>query len=329
MDGELKDVLEEKLPLAGPLALLFTALIWFFRPRAVYDRFIWKYFWGPVVADARGVASVTYHGVEAHPGYTLVSEAVYGLVLVYFLLLTVRLLDRIGSGRERNWVLYFVPFVVSGGLLRVVEDASVLSTPWSYLVISPVIYITLASIAVSSLLAGHLLEEHGLIGSQNSFVAVTGTVFSAVLAVLLAFSGTVENAWMLPATLALSGAVFVPFYAFLKHLSSNHPGLESVLGLEGGTVLFSHLIDSSATSLSIDVLGYGEKHPVVEFVMGASGTPYAFLPAKILVISAVLYYLDDDLRAESPLIYNLTLLGVLALGLGPGVRNMTRAVLGV
>ncbi|RLF62629.1 MAG: hypothetical protein DRN33_05370, partial [Thermoplasmata archaeon] len=68
------------------LIILIAACIIFaagllIAPTIFYDHFIWKYLWGPIVADAAG-HPVSYHGVGAAEGYTLVSEFIYGVLLL-------------------------------------------------------------------------------------------------------------------------------------------------------------------------------------------------------------------------------------------------------
>ena len=63
----------------GILAVILIGYI--LAPTVGYDQWIWKYYWGPVVADASG-HPVSYQGVVAEEGYTLVSELTYGIILV-------------------------------------------------------------------------------------------------------------------------------------------------------------------------------------------------------------------------------------------------------
>lgn len=310
--------------LTVPAVIAFLGLLALARPETVYDNFIWRYFWGPVVADAMNQATTTLNGVVAYRGYNAVNEVGYGILLVYAVLLLVAVFRRFDIGEEKGFVLPFVPFVIAGGLLRVVEDAGMVSLPWRYLTISPVIYFTVFAAVLLTLLLSVWLEREGAIGSYRSGVAMGGTLLALVTGSSLILTADIVNAWMLPASLGLATLVFAPSYLTFRYV-----GAKELLGWEKGTVLFSHLLDAGATALSISLLGYGEKHPLVDFIMSASGTPYAFIPVKLAVISGILYYMDEDVRRDGPLLHNLVLLGILAVGLGPGTRNAVRAVLGV
>ena len=50
-------------------------------PSIFYDQWIWKYYWGPIVADATG-HSVSLNGIYAYEGYTLISEITFPYPLI-------------------------------------------------------------------------------------------------------------------------------------------------------------------------------------------------------------------------------------------------------
>lgn len=310
---------------AGVLVLLAAAAF----PSQVYNQVVWKYFIGPVVADAANTATVQMDGVTAHRGYTLVSEAVYGLLLVYGLAVLVEGFRELDIGGERSFVLWFVPFIAFGALLRVVEDAAVMDGAARFLLISPVIYAAVGVAAMLVTWSGVVLQRRGVTDDYRRVVAAAGTLGAIGAAVLLASTTTATAAWMLPVTLAGAAGMTAVVVAVARYVQAVWDGLSAVVSWEGATVVAGHMLDGVATAVSIDVLGYGEKHPVTEFIIQTTGTAYSFPVVKagaVLAILGVLYGADRD---DDPLFFNLVLLGILAVGLGPGVRNLARAVLGV
>lgn len=297
-------------------------------PDTVYDRFVWKYFIGPVTADAQGTASVVRDGVVAHSGYTLVNEVGYGLLLVAAILLLMRVLRWYDTGGGRNFVLAFTPFIVAGGVLRVVEDAGVVGLPYGYLFISPIIYGTVFVAAFAALLGGIHVERRGY-GSWRRTVAGTGTVIAAAgFGLLLLHAPT--PAWWIPVVMVGGAALLTaPVVYMARPFTGSVTGLRLLASWEGAAVLFGHMLDGVATAVSLASLGYGEKHPVVLWFVNTAGTPYAFIPLKLAVVTGILYALGREDRAEEPVFFNLILLGILILGLAPGVRDMIRAMFGV
>ncbi len=49
-------------------------------------------------------------------------------------------------------MLYTIPYVLAGSSLRVIEDAELLSPPWKYLLITPLIYFLVFAVTIAALL---------------------------------------------------------------------------------------------------------------------------------------------------------------------------------
>jgi len=137
-------------------ALLIILYILF--PSIVYDRFIWKYFWGPVVADAVN-HEVSYRGVVAREGYTLVSEIVYGLIALTCIYYIYRLLKFMKLPIDWKFLLSLFPFILLGPVTRVLEDGSYFKIPLTYCFISPIIYVQIACYVLIFLLLSWLMER--------------------------------------------------------------------------------------------------------------------------------------------------------------------------
>lgn len=127
-------------------------------PHLFYDQFIWKYFWGPVVADATG-HPVSYHGIQAAEGYTFISELIYGLLLIAAIYALYRIFIILGIVVDARFVLLSLPFILLGPVTRVLEDSGLFNKPLSYFFISPLIYIQIGILFFLSLLFGKYLEK--------------------------------------------------------------------------------------------------------------------------------------------------------------------------
>ncbi|MDY6779200.1 MAG: DUF63 family protein, partial [Halobacteria archaeon] len=283
----------------------------------------------PILADAKGVASVAHDGVVAHPGYTLVSEAGYAYVLIVAVLGLVRLLDYLDAGNQPKFFYGLVPFGFLGGAVRVVEDTGTLEWPLNFFFISPVIYFTMFFVTVALLSASVRLESEGYVESYARPLAVSGSLlFGGVVGYLFYFGYTNNSivAWVPPTVLVLTtltwGAVWFGVERFF-------PVVNQGTGRMGAVLLWGHLLDASATTVGIEYLGYGEKHPVVQAIIRSTGTTYTFIPVKAGVVLVILYAFDEKFFEESDRLPYLLLVAMLAVGLGPGTRNALRATIGV
>ena len=92
---------------------------------------------------------------------------------------------------------------------------------------------------------------------------------------------------------------------------------------------FGHFIDGSATYLGLDQYGYSEKHVLPEFFIEHFGTAFVMIPLKFLVVTGVIYALESEKsKEEEPAMVALLLMFLLALGLGPGTRDVLRIMFG-
>ena len=118
------------------LIILFFDVIW--------DEFIFKYFWGPVEADAR---DKDYEGISE--GYNPVNTISYGIIVAFSVYGIFHYFSRIRLKINTLFVAAILPFVVLGSVTRSLEDAMLFDIPLSYIFISPLIYIVLGLLVLA------------------------------------------------------------------------------------------------------------------------------------------------------------------------------------
>ncbi|MFW6321022.1 MAG: DUF63 family protein [Halohasta sp.] len=346
----------------------------------VYDRFLWQYFWGPVVADGNGAqcavrsgGSVEFFGsstectqaeaageIVAYPGYTLVSEVGYIVLLLFALMGVILLLRRLDLGTDRGFFYALFPFMLFGGALRTIEDAGVAAVdagvepligfPASALIISPFIYVTVFALTLAAVLASVQLESAGVVDRYEYPLAGVGTALLAASVGYLAYLGvTTEYATIHPQviTVILVGATLSAALTW-KLVGSQYPELNAGTGFIGFVVIWGHAIDGMANVVGLDwmpALGAGAnlvpKHPVngaiVEYtalllpesILAVTGDAWPFLLVKLAAAAFLVWVFNEELFEESPRYTILLLVAVVAVGLGPGTRDMLRATFGV
>ncbi|WP_225334472.1 DUF63 family protein [Halomicrobium urmianum] len=382
---ETQDVLGDVDPLRGWL-VAFVAFVGVVAagaaaaPRLVWDRFLWQYFWGPVAADAQAANCAVREGstvnllydasacasaqggdaVYAEPGYTLVSEVGYMVVLVFMLIGVYFLLEKYDLARKLSLYYALVPFMLLGGTLRVVEDATdaavgagvdpALPYPWNSLLVSPVIYFVLFVITLGALLAVRRLDSAGLVDDAHGTLTLLGSALLAgSLLYLLVLALTREYVSLYPQMLVLTvGLATAIAYGAFRLIDARYEHVTAATGWVSFFVLWGHAIDGVANVLSADwlpaigiPLQYYAKHPANRMIIAATetlqpaslsaaiGTSWPFLVVKMVVATLVLWLFTDEFVEDSPRYALVLLVAVTAVGLGPGTRDMVRVTFGI
>jgi len=359
------------------LVLLVGSLL--FR-ELVYGRFLWQYFWGPVVADGNGAncairsgGTVDFGGsasactqaetaghIVAYPGYTLVSEIGYMLMLLFTLFGVILLLRRLDIGIDRRFFYALFPFMLLGGALRTIEDAGIsamrfgaeplIDFPWSAVIISPFIYFTMFVLTLVAVLVAIRLESSGYVDDYAYPLAGIGTtLLVGSLGYLTYLGATTEYATIHPQVLlvTLVGATLSAWLTW-KLIGTSYPELNAGTGFIGFVVIWAHAGDGMANVVGLNwmpALGAGAnlipKHPVnaaiVEYtslllpdsILAVTGDAWPFLLVKLVAATFLVWIFNDELFEESPRYAILLLVAVVAVGLGPGTRDMLRATFGV
>ena len=201
---------------------IFLIIGCLFFPGVFYDNFIWRYYWGPVVADASDGVAV-HKGVFAYEGYTLVSEVTYGLILMFSLYLIYRFLKKLGVKVDSWFALSLMPYIVYGSVTRVLEDSHYFDEPFVYWFISPLIYLQIAFFAVLFLFLGWWFKKRSHRGLYDKRVLSLSclTVFMVgLIQTFLLTNGSVQKIVFSDSLIyySLSCSAAAPLiYLFLKN----------------------------------------------------------------------------------------------------------------
>lgn len=362
--------------LAGVVALAGGAVAFTER---VYWGFLWRYFWGPVVADGRGESCLVYlrstgevapgsaaggcartaGQFVAVPGYTPVSTAGYMVVLVFMLVGVYYILQRLALEPYRQFFFALVPFMLFGGVLRAVEDSFVsarragleppVDLPWSALIISPFIYFTVFFVTFGTILFAIWLARTGRVENYyDPLRRIGGTVLALAVLYLLFLSATTDyvgwNPMVFVVTVGVATAIAYGVYAAVDRY---RPSIHAGTGYMGLVVIWGHAIDGVANVLASDwaqlfgVGQYSAKHVVNRIIVDVTnaiqpaavtatvGDSWPFLVVKIVVAVAIVAIFDEQFVDESPRYAVMLLVAIVAVGLGPGTRDMVRVTLGI
>ncbi|MFW6120442.1 MAG: DUF63 family protein [Petrotogales bacterium] len=382
---------------------LFAVIIagCFFAPSLFYDQWIWKYYWGPIVSDAAG-HPVSWHGVYAQEGYTMVSEITYGIILIIALYIIYKLLKKFKIAIDWRFCLALMPYILFGPVSRVLEDADYFTEPFVYWFISPLIYVQIAAYALFFLVTGFYTQKLSkkkidekykllyptflllgvavlvtaiwglgakydvnpmelsiffLVGctallplaynfSKQKIVTVNTTLFSGGLLFLIPGLCLIGR-WIIGYqwsdtsgvrfdVFVLVGGVVALITALVYLISRKYEKIAVYKEPLNLSIMVGHLVDGFTSYVSIyDPLKMGlplyiEKHPASNILMEI--WPPLFPIVKFLLIVFVIYIFDilykEELKNYRTLV-NLLKIGVLILGLSPGLRDLLRVTMGI
>ncbi len=317
-----------------------------FLPNYFYDNWIWKYYWGPVVADSyNSLSGIAYHnGIAASEGYTIISEITYGLILIIALYGIYKLLKRLKITVDWRFALALMPYILFGPISRVLEDTGYFDEPVVYWFISPLIYLQIAVYAIFFLLLGYFIQKKYKKEKLTvNTIIFLGGLFFLIPSLYLIASWILGSQWSntsgvrFDVFLIVIGLVFlivglVYLFAFIFRKNEKIAVYKNPLNL---AMLSGHLIDGITSYISIKDpfnmgLYYAEKHPASNALLNIWGPLFPIV--KFFLIIIVIYVFDimfkEELKNYITLV-NLLKIGILILGFSPGLRDLLRVTMGV
>jgi len=275
--------------------------------------FIYKYYIDPIVLGEH---------------YNPVDTLTYALILLIAVYLVYRWLARSGVPVDRDLVLSTLPYVVLGGLLRVVEDTGLVPAPYRYLLVTPLIFFLVFGFTAISLVLARYLEGKGVVPRFHPLYAGVGAGASAGVGLLLLWFGLTSarvDLAILFSILALAIATCLALSALLERVLGWKDAGDTLFRV----LIFAQMLDASATSVGIDLhpLRYVEVHVVGSTLIALTGTAFSMFLLKIAVVIPAIYVLSAYRKEGNPALWHMILLAMIVVGLAPGVRDMARMVL--
>ncbi|UCC93203.1 MAG: DUF63 family protein [Thermoplasmata archaeon] len=136
-----------------PAFIALGCILW---PEVFWDNFVWKYIWGPIVADAKRAPQ---GGVVE--GYNPVNTAVYAIILAVAVIGIWRAFHYLRIRLDVAFMVAMVPWVLLGSSARALEDAGLFNRDGGivYLFISPLIYIFIGLLVFGLVIASHYIQR--------------------------------------------------------------------------------------------------------------------------------------------------------------------------
>jgi len=261
--------------------------------------------------------------------YNAVETITYALILIAAIYLIYRWFKKSGLPLDGPFVLATLPYIVFGGVLRVVQDSRIIQSDLQFLIVTPFIYFVIFFYTVTVLIISHNLEKKGLCNNYLKIYAGVG-IFSVICVAMFLFvwgmTHTRIDLFVLAVIPLMATVATLLVFAFMRYVLR----WQYVTDPLYITLLFGQLLDASATSYGIDLhpsVEYIEQHVVGAALIEWTQTAFVMFPLKLVVLFPAIYVMEMYRREANPAFWHLVLLAMIVVGLAPGVRDMTRMVL--
>jgi uncharacterized membrane protein len=259
-------------------------------------------------------------------GYNPVNTITWALVLVACLFLTFKLLKLLRIAINTRFIAAVSPYIIAGAILRVLEDAELVTPPLSYLFITPLIFFLVFGCCLACLILTMIPARLARRENYEYLLvfAVVGILGCIGALTILLWTHPVAAPWVPLAVCGIAGVVLGALY-----LPARAWGIQFLTTRLNLAVVGAHLLDAASSVIGIDIYGYTGKHVLEGLLVSYTGTAAGMFPLKLGILVPVLYLLETQVTGEEKELKNLVLLALLLIGLAPAVRNTLRLLLGV
>ncbi len=259
-------------------------------------------------------------------GYNIVNTVTWAILLGICIFGVVKLLKKLDIEIDDRFTVSVIPFILAGSSLRVIEDTGILTSPASYLFITPNIYFVVFAITVFFLVLSKWIAKLNGTGDYRKNFASFGIAWFLVNLTALFYLEDMILPWV-PVFVVCAASLIV----YLTKFIFDRIGFGLLKSKINVAILWVHLLDASSTIAGIDFLGYYEKHVVPAYLIDLTGTAFVMYPLKLSIFIPVLYVLDNhfDEDEESQTLKTFLKLVIIVLGLSPACRNTIRMAFGV
>ncbi|HZK29976.1 MAG TPA: DUF63 family protein [Methanoregula sp.] len=267
--------------------------------------------------------------------YNIVDTLTYAVILVIGVYLLYRWMSQStylsdgGITIDAGFILATLPYVVLGGVLRVIQDTGMIKSDFQFLLVTPLIYFVLFFFTIAMLFLSRSIALKGFTKNSLAFYAIAGVMSTFVVSLVLLAWGIRYAHFdlfilaVIP-LMALTATLLV--WACMRYLL-NWKYVTDPLYL---TLIFGQLLDASATSYGIDLhpsIQYMEQHVVGSGLIELTHTAFVMFPLKLVVLFPAIYIMELYRKEANPAFWHLVLLAMIVVGLAPGIRDMMRMVL--
>lgn len=233
--------------------------------------------------------------IQSGTGYNVVNTPVLALLFLFMVDSCQKAVAKLGMSMHR-FLVAFVPYVLLGGVMRALTDAGLY--PQEFVFVTPGIYLLMLAFAF---IDAYFKLPLGWFLLAANLSAVTFRTDAALYVGVFAVPATLIS------VLLFKGAGVRLNYLILL-------------------AVFAHMLDASSTFVAVDFFNYGEQHVVANLFMDWAQTASVMFPLKLFALAIIIHFFED-IPDQSTKAYLYWV--VIAVGMGPGIRNTLMAAMGL
>ncbi|MFQ5975286.1 MAG: DUF63 family protein, partial [Candidatus Hydrothermarchaeales archaeon] len=224
---------------------------------------------------------------------------------------------------DEKFLLVLTPYIVFGIALRMMVDVGIFEKS-KYWNVTPGVHIVSSVFAVTAIGIGLLINKYT--GRPYwHFPLIIGSIGAAYF--LIKLTSHMIHPERILYSVALASSITLVIYV----VSGFFDVSEVFRTKENVIIIFSHILDGSATFVGINLFHFTEEHILPEFLINmAGGNAVIMIPLKIVVILLALYIIEkwylEELEAGEDIqttenYYKMFKFIFFILGAGPGLRD--------
>jgi len=265
--------------------------------------------------------------------YTIPQTILYALLVLLGLYILYRWIKYHKLPIDTAFVLSSMIYVIWGGLLHVVYDVEYVKPDHGsilrILLTTPQVYIMVMIIGLIVLFISYRFQQKGKINTYVKPFAGFGILACAITLIYLIVAGVTGlhfDIVVLLAVVGMAAAATAALWALMRYVFRwkyvTHPLYIALMA--------SHFLDAAATSYSLELhpLHYIEQHVLGGTLIELTGTAFIMFALKAVILILAIFVLEK-IRKEGSLniLWHLVIFVMMIVGLGPGIRDLFRAIL--
>ncbi len=242
-------------------------------------------------------------------GYNLINTITYGVLLVLGSYNFFKFLKKLEYKLNWRFFKHTLPFIAAVSVWHALTDAGVY--PYGFFTTTPGLYIPV--------LAVYLPIVYFFRKNQNHYFIANLICLASQLIILFVILPSLFNLGAFLYFFAYVCASCIPFI-FLKGKWIFKDNLNFY------TIIF-HMLDASATHVSLTYFNYFEQHVIPRAVINFFGTSLSFYFLKLIVLIPLLYYIDKSKDEKE--VKNFVKMVFATYGFATGLRGALRLIMNV